>query len=209
MMFENRIEAGRQLARILKDRGYDASYLVLGIPRGGVIVAAEVARFLRASLDIFVVRKLGLPGHEELAMGAIAPGNWLYLDEDLIEREAISPEQIQQVIRDEEAEMQRRLKAYRDDESEISLEGKKIIVVDDGLATGASMRIACQALLSMKPQSLCIALPVAPKTSLESFLEIADDIVCIKAPERFYGVGQWYRHFPQTSDREVEACLVH
>ena len=207
MMFQDRYEAGKQLAALLKERGYDASYLVLGIPRGGVIVASEVAKGLRARLDIFVVRKLGLPGHEELAMGAIAPGDWLYLDEDLIEREGLASEQVNACIRSETKEMDRRLSAYGRQGTKLDVESRKLIVVDDGLATGASMRIACQALASMKPESICIALPVAPKTSLNSLACLADDVVCLKSPSTFYGVGQWYRHFPQTSDREVGNCL--
>lgn len=208
MMFPDRLSAGRLLGEELKRRGFNEGFLVLGIPRGGVPVAAEIARILNAPLDVFVVRKLGCPGQEELAMGAIAPGDMVYLDQELIDAYRISPGDVQEVIARERVELERRLSKYRGDAPPLNLEGKRLILVDDGLATGATMQVACQAIRGFPISSLCIAAPVAARDSCQRLADWADEVICLKTPQHFFGVGQWYEHFAQTSDKEVQSHLL-
>jgi predicted phosphoribosyltransferase len=179
----------------------------LGLPRGGVPVAYEVARALGAPLDVLVVRKLGVPGHEELAMGAIAPGGVRVLNQGLLEQLGIEPRELERVERRERAELERRQQAYRGPRPFPDLRGKSVILVDDGLATGASMRAAVLALRAMNPARIVVAVPVAPPDTCEALLEVADEVKALRQPEPFRAVGLWYEHFPQTSDEEVQELL--
>nr|WP_298373402.1 phosphoribosyltransferase family protein [uncultured Halomonas sp.] len=204
--FANRRAAGRALARRLLAYAIDET-LILGLPRGGVPVAAEIARELKASLDVMVVRKLGVPGHEEFAMGAIASGDVTVLDDSLVERLRINEQRLQTVIDRERRELTRRETAYRGERPYPDLNERQIIVVDDGIATGASMRAAIRAIRRLGAKHLILAVPVAPNETLEALAEEVDDIVCVATPENFRAVGQGYVDFSQTTDEEVRACL--
>jgi predicted phosphoribosyltransferase len=205
--FTDRYEAGRELARLLGHYAHRPDVWVLGLPRGGVPVAYEVARALGAPLDVLVVRKLGVPGHEELAMGAIAPGGVRVLNQGLLEQLGIEPRELERVERRERAELERRQQAYRGPRPFPDLRGKSVILVDDGLATGASMRAAVLALRAMNPARIVVAVPVAPPDTCEALLEVADEVKALRQPEPFRAVGLWYEHFPQTSDEEVQELL--
>nr|WP_298413386.1 phosphoribosyltransferase family protein [uncultured Halomonas sp.] len=204
--FANRRAAGRALARRLLTYASDET-LILGLPRGGVPVATEIARELKASLDVMVVRKLGVPGHEEFAMGAIASGDVTVLDDALVERLRIDEQRLQTVIDRERRELTRRETAYRGERPYPDLNERQIIVVDDGIATGASMRAAIQAIRRLGAKRLILAVPVAPNETLEALATEVDDIVCVATPENFRAVGQWYLNFDQTTDDEVRTCL--
>lgn len=203
--FRDRREAGRRLAAKLTHFGPDT--LVLALPRGGVPVAFEVAKALRAPLDVFLVRKLGVPGHEELAMGAIASGGGRVLNEDVVHSLGISERVVAGVEAKEALELKRRERLYRGERPFPALAGRTLIVVDDGLATGASMRAAALALRQHAPGKLIVAVPVAPLETCEALRSEADEVVCVACPEPFFGVGRWYEHFPQTSDAEVQELL--
>lgn len=205
--FRDRIDAGRQLAGGLHEYADRTDVLVLGLPRGGVPVAFEVARALSAPLDVFVVRKLGLPHHEELAMGAIAMGGSRVLDRALIEQIGVSDAEVEQVTRREQAELDRRQKQYRGDRPLPDIAGHTVILVDDGLATGSSMRVAVAALREEHPGRIVVAVPVAPAEVCEMLRASADEVVCALTPDPFYAVGLWYRDFSQTSDEEVRDLL--
>lgn len=181
--------------------------IVLGLPRGGVPVAYEVAQALDAPLDIFTVRKLGVPGREELAMGAIASGGVRVLNEDVIRSMKISDSQIDQVAQKEWAELERREEAYRGDRSRPELEDQIAILVDDGLATEASMRAAVTALREYDPQRIVVAVPTAPADTCAEFEDLVDDVICASTPSLFMGVGGSYRDFSQTTDEEVRQLL--
>jgi putative phosphoribosyl transferase len=203
--FRDRREAGRRLAAELADIGPDP--LVLALPRGGVPVAAEVARALGAPLDVFVVRKLGVPGHEELAMGAIASGGSRVLNDTIIRDLGLGARDIAAAEAREARELARREAIYRGARPFPDLQGRKVIVVDDGLATGATMRAAVTALRQLGPGAIVVAVPVAPPDTLALLRSEADDVVCVLSPEPFGGVGRWYESFPQVSDAEVQALL--
>jgi len=205
--FRDRTEAGRRLARELSDYAGRSDIIVLGLPRGGVPVAYEVARALGAPLDVFVVRKIGLPQHEELAMGAIASGGARVLSEDVIRMYGVSRDDIERVTAVESRELARRERQYRGDRPFPDLSGKTVILVDDGLATGSSMRVAVLALRQEKPKAIVVAVPVAAAETCEAFRDVSDDIVCAITPEPFYAVGLWYEDFSQTSDEEVHDLL--
>ena len=207
MLFPDRREAGRQLAAKLVAYADRPDVLVLALPRGGVPVAFEVAQALHAPLDIFLVRKLGLPGQEELAMGAIASGGILVLNDDLVQGLGIPDEVIDAVAEEERQEMQRREHAYRGDRPMLDLRGRTVILVDDGLATGASMRAAIAALRRQQPARIVVAVPVGSPATCAEFQDEADETVCARQPEPFYGVGFWYRDFSQTTDQEVRTLL--
>jgi putative phosphoribosyl transferase len=207
MRFRNRAEAGRLLAARLKTFAGRPDLVVLALPRGGVPVAFEVARALHVPLDIFVVRKLGVPGHEELAMGAIATGGVSVMNDDVVRSLGIPQSVINAVAAEEERELHRREQLYREDASGLEVTGRTVILVDDGLATGSTMRAAIAALRQLKPARVIVAVPVgAPETCAE-FRGIADDVVCPLTPAYFRAVGCWYEDFSQTSDEEVRWLL--
>jgi predicted phosphoribosyltransferase len=208
MLFRNRFDAGRHLAAQLQRYAGRHDVVVLALPRGGVPVGYEVARAVGAPLDVFVVRKLGVPGHEELAMGAIASGGVRVLNEEVLRELPISDADIDAVVAREEAELRRREEEYRDGRPPVDVRGKTVILVDDGLATGSSMRAAVAALRRLGPARVVVAVPVgAPSTCAELGRE-ADEAVCAQEPEPFYAVGLWYDDFSQTSDREVRDLLA-
>jgi len=204
MLFADRIEAGRLLAKELSGYANRSDVVVLALPRGGVPVAYEVAQALRAPLDVFLVRKLGVPGHEELAMGAIATGNVRVLNEDVINYLGIPDELIDQVASDEQVELLRREMLYRGTSEPLDVTGRTVIVIDDGLATGSTMRAAVKALKRFGPDAIIVAAPVAARETCESFkADVDSTCVCVMTPEPFLGVGLWYRDFSQTTDEEV------
>src|SRR5688572_3788050 len=205
--FRDRTEAGRRLARELSEYAGRSDVIVLGLPRGGIPVAYEVARALGAPLDVFVVRKIGLPQHEELAIGAIASGGARVLSEDVIRTYGVSRDDVERVTVIESTELMRRERQYRGDRPFPDLSGKTRILVDDGRATGSSMRVAVLALRQKKPKGIVVAVPVAAPETCEAFRDISDDIVCAITPEPFYAVGLWYQNFSQTSDAEVHDLL--
>ncbi|HEY9747559.1 MAG TPA: phosphoribosyltransferase [Allocoleopsis sp.] len=201
--FQNRTEAGQVLASLLNQYRDRKDVLVLGLPRGGVPVAFEIASVLHAPLDIFLVRKLGVPGHEELAMGAIASGDVRVLNDDVVETQHISDLTIEQVAQNEQQELQRREHRYRGNRPTLSLSDQIVILVDDGLATGATMRAAVLAVQQLQPKEIVVAVPVGARQAYEQISPQVDSIICAVMPERFNSVGAWYEEFPQTSDREV------
>lgn len=208
MQFEDRAEAGQVLAAALRAYRGRRDVILVALPRGGVPVGFEVARSLGAPLDVFVVRKLGVPGYAELAMGAIASGGIRVLNEDVVA--ALGPkaqEAIELVANAELAELHSREKRYRGERPPPDLRGRCVIIVDDGLATGATMRAAVRAIRQRKPSAIVVAVPVAAESSCLEMREEADVVICAMTPDPFYGVGQFYRHFPQTSDDEVRELL--
>lgn len=207
MYFRDRVDAGRALAERLPAYAHRPDVLVLALPRGGVPVAYEVARALEAPLDVFLVRKLGVPGQEELAMGAIATGGVRVLNDEVLRLLPISPEDIEQVTRDELRELERRERAYRDDLPLPEVRGRTVILIDDGLATGSTMRAAVAAVRQLGPARVVVAVPVAAASTAEEFRALVDDFVCVLAPEVFYSVGSWYDDFRQTTDAEVRQLL--
>jgi putative phosphoribosyl transferase len=207
MLFHDRREAGRLLAGKLMKYAGRPDVLVLALPRGGVPVAFEVARALRAPLDVFLVRKLGLPGREELAIGAIAPGGVRVLNEDLVRSLGIPESVIDEVAAREQQELDRRLRLYRDDRPPPSVRGRTVILVDDGLATGSTMRAAVAALRRQHPARIVVAAPVGAADTCEEFQEEADEAVCARTPDPFLAVGLWYNDFSQTTDEEVRELL--
>jgi predicted phosphoribosyltransferase len=205
--FENRIQAGRSLGQALAGYAQRPDVIVLALPRGGVPVGFEVARIIDASFDIMLVRKLGTPGQEELAMGAIASGGSCVLNPDIVAAIDISQETIDAAIVKEQQELERRERAYRGNQPPPTVKNHCVILVDDGLATGASMLAAVAALKQQKPASIVVAVPVAPPETVLRLQEEADDVVCLAMPEPFWAVGRWYREFSQTSDDEVKSLL--
>jgi predicted phosphoribosyltransferase len=207
MMFRDRTEGGRLLASRLMTYAGRPDVLVLGLPRGGIPVAFEVARELSAPLDVFLVRKLGVPGHEELAMGAIATGGVRVLNEDVVRGLGIPDEVIDAVAAAEQEELERRQRAYRGDRPAPNVRGRTVILIDDGLATGSTMRAAVASLRRQGPARIVVAVPVgAPGTCMEMNDE-ADEVVCAHMPEPFCAVGLWYEDFSQTTDEEVHDFL--
>jgi putative phosphoribosyl transferase len=206
--FADRRDAGRVLAERLGRYTGRLDLLVLGLPRGGIPVAFEVAQALRAPLDVFLVRKLGLPGHEELAMGAIASGNVRVLNRDVVDVLRIPGSIIDQVATREGRELERRERAYRGDRPPPAVEGKVVVLVDDGLATGSTMRAAVLALRQQRPTRVVVAVPVAAPQTCDEFRAEVDEIVCAITPEQFFAVGLWYRDFSQTTDDEVRDLLA-
>lgn len=205
--YEDRYEAGKILAENLKTYKNRDDVIVLALPRGGVPVAFEVAKTLHVPLDVFIVRKLGVPGHDELAMGALATGGNTVFNTDIIRDLQIPQHAIDRVIAEEEQELKRREKAYRDDRPFPNLKDKTIILVDDGIATGATMRVAVKALNKFKPKFIIIAVPVAEVSTCDEMGKIADKIICPLKPNFFYAVGAWYNNFNQTTDDEVYELL--
>jgi putative phosphoribosyl transferase len=205
--FRNRREAGRRLAAELSSYANRPDVIVLALPRGGVPVGYEVATALQVPLDVFVVRKLGVPGHEELAMGALASGGVRILDEDLIRAAQVSDADIARVTAAELTELERRERQYRGDRPFPDLTGKTVILVDDGLATGSTMRAAIAALRHEGPSRIVVAVPVAAPQTCDSLRDVADVVVCALTPEPFRAVGLWYEDFSQTTDEEVRELL--
>jgi predicted phosphoribosyltransferase len=206
--FVDRKHAGRRLAGELAPYAGRPNLLVLALPRGGVPVAFEVAEALDAPLDVFLVRKLGVPGHEELAMGAIASGGIRVLNPDVLGMIPVPDHLIDAVARREERELERRERAYRDDRPEPEVRGRTVILVDDGLATGSTMRAAVAALKTEHPERLVVAVPVAAPETCQALSEEVDDMVCAITPEPFHSVGLWYDDFSQTTDDVVRALLA-
>jgi putative phosphoribosyl transferase len=205
--FRDRYDAGIQLAGKLAGYAGDPKAIVLGLPRGGVPVAYEVARALRAPLDVFVVRKLGVPGHRELAMGAIASGGVRVLNREVVDMLHISESTVDAVAAQELLEVERQQREYRGEVPLPDLAGRTVIVVDDGLATGSTMRAAVKALRQSGPVRIVVAAPVAAADTCRSLASEADEVVCVNVPESFRAVSMWYDEFSQTSDEEVRRLL--
>lgn len=208
MLFQDRADAGRQLAARLSRYRDRPEVVVLGLPRGGIPVAYEVARALHAPLDVFLVRKLGLPGREELAMGAIASGGIRVLNEEVVAALQIPAEVIDRVAAQEQREIDRQELAYRGDRQPPALRGRIVILVDDGLATGSTMRAALLAARQHQPARLIVAVPVGAEETCAEFEHLADEAICATTPEPFYAVGAWYRNFDPTTDDEVQQLLA-
>ena len=208
MRYANRREAGAVLAGQLRGFADRTDVVVLGLPRGGIPVAFEVANALKAPLDVFVVRKLGLPGHSELAMGAIASGGVRVLNDDLLRQLHVPASAIDAVTRVEQAELERRERAYRGTRPPIPLEGRIVILVDDGLATGSTMRAAVLATRRVLPAQIVVAVPVGARETCRALDEVADEVVCVRMPEPFTAVGLWYENFEPTTDEEVRRLLA-
>jgi predicted phosphoribosyltransferase len=205
--FRDRRDAGHQLAEKLKAYANRPEVLVLALPRGGVPVAFEVAQALNAPLDIFLVRKLGVPGHEELAMGAIASGGVRVLNEEVVHTLGIHEQIIEWVAAAEQHTLEERERAYRGERPRPVVRGLTVLLVDDGLATGATMRAAVVALRQQEPKRIVVAVPVAAVDTCEEFRTEVNEIVCVVTPEQFVAVGQWYQDFSQTTDEEVHELL--
>jgi predicted phosphoribosyltransferase len=205
--FRNRTDAGRQLAEKLAAYANRPDVLVLALPRGGVPVGFEVARALGAPLDVFLVRKLGVPGYEELAMGAVATGGVRVLNDEIVCGLGISEHEIDAAVARELPELARRERLYRDDRPPPDVAGQTVILVDDGLATGATMRAAVQALRQQHPARVVVAVPTASPDTSEALRAEADDVVCAMTPDPFFAVGHWYEDFTQTTDDEVRHLL--
>ena len=204
----NRTAAGQALASALSGYRNRDDTIVLALPRGGVPVAVEIARELAARLDLMIVRKLGAPGQEELAMGAIASGGGRVMNEDVVRVLAIAPQTIEQVAGKEMKELQRREQVYRGDRPSPDLAGQCVILVDDGLATGATMRAAVGAVRSRNPERIVVAVPVAPPDTVARLQGEADEVICLEQPEPFRAIGLWYADFTQVSDDEVRQQLA-
>jgi len=207
MLFRDRIEAGQKLAKKLGTYANRPDVVVLGLPRGGVPIAFEIARVLNAPLDVFLVRKLGVPGHEELAMGAIASGGVRILNEDVVQPLRLSEEVINKVAAQEQQELERREQAYRGNLPPLDVRDRTVILVDDGLATGATMHAAAVALRQQQPQQIIAAVPVAAPETCDQFKVEVDEIICAETPRPFYAVDLWYEQFSQTTDEEVRHLL--
>ena len=205
--FRDRSEAGRVLAQQLTEYAGRDDVIVLALPRGGIPVGYEVAKALGAPLEVFVARKLGVPGHQELAMGAIASGGSAVLDHGLVRRLGVTQAQLDRAVADETRELERREQAYRGDREAPDLRGKTVILVDDGLATGATMRAAALAVRDQQPARIVVAVPVAAEETCDQFRDVVDDVICAVTPKPFYAVGMWYEDFDQTTDDEVRELL--
>ena len=211
MLFRDRVEAGRRLASELVQRLphlRDEDPIVLAIPRGGVPVGYEVARAIEAPLDLFIARKLGAPGHEELGIGAVAPGGTRFLDADAIRMLDVTDAYIEEVTRKELAELERRLRRFRGDRPPPRIEDRSVILVDDGLATGVTALASLTALRLQHPRRLVFGAPVCSAEGAQAVARQADDVICVAVPDRFFGVGAWYHDFTQTTDEEVMELLV-
>ena len=206
--FRDRVHAGKFLAQHLQRFANRSDVLVLALPRGGVPVASEVANALGAPMDVFLVRKLGVPGHQELAMGAVASGGLRVVNDDVVRSLGIPPAAIDLVASQELAELGRREQVYRGDRPEPEIRGRTIILVDDGLATGSTMRAAAQALASRHPAKIVVAVPIAAPETCDALAHEVDEVVCALTPEPFYAVGLWYEDFDQTTDDQVRALLA-
>ncbi len=207
-LFDDRKDAGRALAALLQPYANRADVMVLALPRGGVPVAYEVAKALGAPLDVFVVRKLGTPGEEELAFGAIAGGGVRVLNPDVVRHHEISAAEIERVTIREKAELERRQRQYRGDRPPLEVQGRTVIVIDDGLATGSTMHAAVTALRRLTPAKIVVAIPVASRSTCENLRSEVEELVCAAMPDDFFAVGEWYRVFKQVSDEEVKKLVA-
>lgn len=207
-IFTDRREAGQRLGEALAHLRGRNDLVVLGLPRGGVPVAAHVARALGAPLDVLVVRKLGVPGQEELAMGALASGGIRVLNDDVVRHLGIPSTVIEVAAARELPELERRERAYRGERPLLAVDGRWVVLVDDGLATGSTMQAAIQAVRQLGPACIIVAVPVAPAETLQRLRRLADEVVCLSTPEPFFSIGQWYRDFTQVSDATVQALLA-
>jgi putative phosphoribosyl transferase len=207
--FRDRTEAGQVLASRLTAYAHRPDVLVLALPRGGVVVAFEVAKALHVPLDVLIIRKLGVPGYEELAMGAIASGGVRVLNDEVVRMLVLSTEVINKVTVQEQHELERREHLYRGDRPASNVQGRTIILVDDGIATGATMRAAIATVRKRQPARIIAAVPVAASATCEALETQVDELICIIRPEEFYSVGFWYEHFAQTTDKEVRDLLEH
>lgn len=205
--FQDRGAAGRALAQELSQYAGRTDVVVLALPRGGVPVGFEIARALHAPLDIFLVRKLGAPHYEELAMGAIASGGTRVLNDAVVRNLRITPEQIEQVALREQRELERREHIFREGRPPVPVRDRIVILVDDGLATGSTMRAAVQALKKQNPQRIVVAVPVAAPETCEDFQPLVDEVICLYTPDPFMAVGRWYDDFTQTHDAQVREIL--
>ena len=205
--FKDRSEAGQALAEKLEHYSDRPNVTVLALPRGGVPVGYEVAMKLKAPLEIFLVRKLGVPGHEEFAMGAMASGGLWFVNDEVVRQIGIARRQIQQIVEREEQELERRAEIYGAEFSRVDVRGQIVILVDDGLATGSTMRAAVAALKQKHPERIVVGVPVASASTCEELEKEVDEIVCVQTPAHFYAVGEWYEDFSQTSDDEVRELL--
>lgn len=205
--FKNRQQAGEELARALKHHAGTANTIVLALPRGGVPVAVPIARALSAPLDVLLVRKLGCPGHAELAMGAIASGQFIVRNEEVIRERKIPEQAIDQVIRTQQAELARRDTVYRGHRPMPDLHNRPVILVDDGLATGATLGVAIKAVQSQQPAKIIVAIPVGAADSVQRLSSEVDELVCLYMPAPFFAIGQWYLDFDQVSDQAVCEAL--
>jgi len=201
--FNDRTDAGRRLAKRLSEYANRPDVLILALPRGGVPVAFEVAKALNVKMDVFIVRKLGVPGNEELAMGAIASDNIRVLNEDIVRSFQIPQKVINEVAANELRELERRERLYRGNRPKPNISGSTVILIDDGLATGATMRAAVAAVKTKNPAKVVIAVPTAAPDTCSAFGKEVDEVICVATPEPFYGVGAWYEDFSQTTDKEV------
>jgi len=206
-LFRDRFEAGEFLGKLLTVKVKDRNPIVLALPRGGVPVGFEVARALNAEMDVFLVRKLGVPGHEELAMGAIASGGVRVLNEALIEELGLSSLIVDRITAREQQQIERRERLYREGRPALPFGHRTVILVDYGLATGASMLAAARALRAQQPERIIVAVPVASPETCEEFRQHVDEVVCAATPDPFYAVGVWYEDFSQTPDAEVRELL--
>lgn len=207
LMFDDRADAGRALAGRLRHYIGRTDIVVLALPRGGVPVAFPVAEALGAPLDLFLVRKLGTPGRRELAMGAIASGGIRVLNDDVVRWYGVSPAAIDEIVRKEQQELERREQAYRGGRELPRLEGQIVILIDDGLATGSTMLAAVKAVRQRRPAKIVVAVPVGARDTCAALSAHADEVACLRTPELFSAVGQWYLNFDQTSDEEVRQLL--
>jgi putative phosphoribosyl transferase len=205
--FNDRTDAGKRLAERLSEYANREDVLILALPRGGVPVAFEVAKELNVKMDVFIVRKLGVPGNEELAMGAIASGNIRVLNEDVVRSFRIPQKVIDEATANELRELERRERIYRGNRPAPKISGMTVILIDDGLATGATMRAAVAAVKSQNPAKVIITVPVAAPDTCSAFRKEVDEVICVATPEPFYGVGAWYEDFSQTTDKEVIELL--
>ncbi len=207
MRFQNRAHGGRRLGRELARYAGRDDVVVLALARGGVPVGFEIARALNAPLDIFLVRKLGVPGEEELAMGALASGGVRVFNEDLLTRLGVPAAAVDDVVAREQGELERRERAYRGARPPLPVAGRTVILADDGLATGASMRAAAMALSRLSPERIVVAVPVGAAEVCARLRDVADEVVCAETPEPLWAVGNWYDDFSQTTDEEVRGLL--
>ena len=206
--YRDRTHAGKHLAQALETYGGRDDVVIIGLPRGGVPVAFEVARALRAPLDVIVVRKLGVPGWEELAMGAIAAGGVRVMNEEVVRGAGVPPSMIESVVDEQTMELHRRERAYRGHAGPPQVQGKTVILIDDGIATGSTIRAAAEALRQFEPAHIIIAAPVGARDSCAALQSVADEVIVPSQPEEFRAVGLWYHDFDQTSDDEVTTLLA-